>query len=374
MSKTLRVLHLVSHLSGGGAERQLSYLAPELTRLGCDVHIAFLEEGPVASPFLGKGIYLHKLNHRGNYDPRILIQIVRLIKRIKPDIIHTWMLQMDIVGGIGSYLKKTPQVLREPFVGRFPSANWKNIVRERLARMNEAVIVSNSEGGNRYWAARCPRLDRYIISNALNLSGIEQSDLILRKEIGLPPEARFILYAGRLDTYQKNLENLFKAFIMVCSKHDIYAVICGKGSYRNHLNLAISNNGLTKHILLKGFVENIWSYMKAADMLVCVSYFEGRPNTVLEAMACGCPLVVSNIQAHREFLDEDTAIFVNPQDPADIAEGINTILMSPLEAKMRAMRAKEMTSQWSILRMTQAYMHVYTNIIGAPNLTGHYQA
>jgi len=356
------ILHLIPHLSGGGAERQLSYLAPELARLGWDVHVAFLEEGPNPSLLCSKGIHLYKFNHWGNYDPLIIMQIVHLIKRIRPDIIQTWVLQMDIAGGIASYLMKTPQVLREPFIGRFSSANWKNITREWLARMNEAVIVSNSKGGDGYWASRWPQLNRFIIPNGLNLSEIQQSDLILPKEIGLPLKARFILYAGRLEP-QKNLGNLYRAFSIVCKKYDVYGVICGDGPYMGHLKSAISDSGLAERILLQGFVKNIWSYMKLADVFVSVSYAEGRPNTVLEAMACGCPLIVSDIPAHHEFLDENSATFVNPEDPTEIAEAVGAVLMSPAQSRRRAFHAREKVSLWSIQKMAHEYEQVYKKVL-----------
>ena len=95
---TIRILHLIHSLSGGGAERQFSYLAPELARMGHNVHVAYSNEGP-EKPEL-PGVVLHRLKSLSNYDPYLLWQLIRLIRHIKPDIIQTWIPQMDILGGI----------------------------------------------------------------------------------------------------------------------------------------------------------------------------------------------------------------------------------------------------------------------------------
>src|ERR1035437_1762104 len=94
----MRIFHLIPSLSGGGAGRQLSYLAPELARMGHDVHVAYSNEGP-QKPEL-PGVVLHRLKSRSNYDPYLIWQLDRLSRRIKPDIIQTWLLQMDILGGL----------------------------------------------------------------------------------------------------------------------------------------------------------------------------------------------------------------------------------------------------------------------------------
>ena len=119
----MRILHLLPNLSGGGAERQFSYLAPELARMGHDVHLAYSKEGP-DKPEL-PGVVLHQLKLRSNYDPYLLLQLVRLIRRIKPDIIHTWILQMDILGGIAARLNRIPWIFREPNSALAYSMTWK---------------------------------------------------------------------------------------------------------------------------------------------------------------------------------------------------------------------------------------------------------
>ncbi|HMA54166.1 MAG TPA: glycosyltransferase, partial [Acidobacteriota bacterium] len=93
----MRILHLIPKLSAGGAERQLSYLASELARGGHEVHIGYSREGPERPDLIG--VVLHRLESRSNYSPLLLRQLVRLIRSVKPDVVQTWILQMDILGG-----------------------------------------------------------------------------------------------------------------------------------------------------------------------------------------------------------------------------------------------------------------------------------
>jgi glycosyltransferase involved in cell wall biosynthesis len=85
----------------------------------------------------------------------------------------------------------------------------------------------------------------------------------------------------------------------------------------------------------------------------------------MEAMACGCPIVASDIPQHREILEENEATFVLPGDPDRIASGIDRLLGDPEEARRKALRAKERASRWSIPAMAERYDRVYLEILGA---------
>ncbi len=198
----MRILHLIPNLSGGGAEQQLSYLASKLAQMGHCVHIAFLREGPYPQPLLN--VTLHRLRARNNYDPYIFFQAVRLIKQIKPDIIQTWILQMDIIGGIAAKLTRTPWIMRESSCPLAYKGTMKHRLREKLVALS-AAIVSNSSGGDLYWRCRYPHKRRYIISNGLPLEIINEiiSDPPVRGS--LSSINKILLYAGRLNNVEKML-------------------------------------------------------------------------------------------------------------------------------------------------------------------------
>jgi glycosyltransferase involved in cell wall biosynthesis len=104
--------------------------------------------------------------------------------------------------------------------------------------------------------------------------------------------------------------------------------------------------------------------MKAADLFVSVSTFEGNPNTVLEAIAAKCPVVVSDIPEHREFLDESTAYFATPSSADDVATAIERALGNLGEANAKAESAHRDTNRWSVESQTKEYLDLYWEILG----------
>src|SRR5260370_2567055 len=74
----VRVLHCIGGLTGGGAERQLAYLAAGMSRKGVDMHVAYLHPGPNLSRIQDSGVTLHELHGRSNYDPSLLSQLIRI--------------------------------------------------------------------------------------------------------------------------------------------------------------------------------------------------------------------------------------------------------------------------------------------------------
>jgi glycosyltransferase involved in cell wall biosynthesis len=128
--------------------------------------------------------------------------------------------------------------------------------------------------------------------------------------------------------------------------------------------------GIAHRVVFTGYVDNLWDLMKRADALVSLSRFEGCPNVVLEAMACGCPLIVSDIPAHREILDEHSALFVDLKDPDEAASAIRTTLFGGDAARRRASAARVRVAGRSIEGTARLYEQLYLSLFDEACVSG----
>lgn len=358
----MKILHCIPTLECGGAERQLSYLAPELARRGHEVHVAFLRGGINLGRLQQSPVHLHQLKARSNYDPFIFWQLIKLVRKINPDIMQTWILQMDILAGLAAKVVGVPWVLREPNSAKSWFSGIKNILRWWLGKRAHTVIA-NSSGGEAYWRSQGLSGQVYLIPNSLPVEEIAAEPVASLTGIGKNDPEKVILYVGRLFDKQKNVERFIQALIALNKNLKIKAALCGDGPDRMKFAELINRHGMKDRIFLPGVVNNVWGLMKGADVFVSVSHYEGRPNTVLEAMACGCPLVVSDIPAHREFLDESSAVFVDPLDVEAIAQSIHMVLENPQAARSRAEVARAKVAAWTIPAIAGQYEEVYWKVL-----------
>jgi len=348
-------------MAGGGAERQLTYLVRELVQMGWDVHVAVIQGGPNLTRLEATGAAIHRLRAAGNYDPRIFSQLLGTIRRVKPDIVQCWLLQMEVAGGLASLLTGTPWVFCERASEEAYPENFKMWLRVRVGR-SATAIVSNSQTGDRYWAVRTDeRVRRCVIPNSLPFAEIAAAQPATLAEFGVKTGEPTLLIAGRMEP-QKNFETLIQALRLVVTNRPVQAILCGDGSLRGLIERLVKENGLASCVHIAGYVSNLWSLMKRADAAVSVSWFEGSPNVVLEAMACGCPLVVSDIATHRELLDEDAAIIVDPADPQRIADGIIQALGDPEGSEKRARTAQERVQRYSLSIVANEYADLYREL------------
>lgn len=356
------ILHAISSLSGGGAERQLNYIVPELVRTGHEVHIAFIHEGPARPSGLDHGgAHLHQIHAGSNYDPRILWQLFRLINRLKPDILHTWIMQMDILGGIAACTGHVPWVLREPTNGKGDVGILKRFIRTRIAAAASAII-SNSMSGSNYWKAKYKSKPKYIIPNAVPVNQIENEPISDLSKHGIKPNQKTIIYVGRF-TRDKNIFNLIDALHEVLKNDQIGAILCGTGPLLESARKRVSRLGLSGKVHLPGYLSDAWGIMKHADIFISISNREGVPNAVLEAIACGCPLVVSDIPQHRAFLDGNSAVFVDQNNPSDVSQAIIETFHNIKGARERSDMARRNIQGWSVSSIAKKYQTVYDALI-----------
>jgi glycosyltransferase involved in cell wall biosynthesis len=360
VKSAIRVLHLIPSLGGGGAERQCCLLAREQALNGLQVHVASVAGGSYVPLLKESPATVHRLPAVGNHDPLLLLRLARLIRSLRPDIVQTWLLQMDILGGLAAMGCGAAWVMTERASEPHYRESLKGAARRGLGQHADAV-VANSVRGAWYWERRgATRPRTYVIPNGVPLDDIADAPAVAIAEV--PEHAPIILFAGRL-VDQKNLLVMLEGIGRVLATTGAHAVVCGEGPAHARLLEAIRANGLAGRVHLVGFREDFWSVLKSAVAFVSVSLYEGRPNTILEAMAAECPLVVSDIPEHREFLDADVAWLVDPTDPQAIAAALHHVLADPSEAKERSARARQRVAAFSLASSQAHYHAVYEDVL-----------
>jgi glycosyltransferase involved in cell wall biosynthesis len=356
-------------MGGGGAERQLTYAVTGLRELGWEAHVALRSGGANLARLEANGAVIHRLSGRSNYDPRLGRQLWRLVGAVGPSLIQTWLPQMDVFGGVAARAHGVPWILTERASRLAYPPGWRRWLRGLVAT-RVAAVVANSEAGAAYWeGALRQSVPCYVIPNAVPVDEIDQAPTLPARELGTDRATRVILYAGRFEP-PKNLETLLPALARVLAVTPAVAVLCGEGPDRAMVERRVRELGLGGRVLLPGYVADLWSWMKRATVFVSVSTSEGRPNAVLEAMAAGCPLVVSDIPAHREFLDEESAVLVDPRLPASVAAGVLRVLANAADAARRAARARATVEKWAVPAIAREYDRVYEEVLARHGRSG----
>lgn len=363
-----RILHLIPTFSGGGAERQLSLLAAEQDKRGWDVHIGIRRGGVHAeSLHSSSGVVVHLLGDHRGLNPLLFASANKLIKQIRPDVIQTWLPQMDIVGGIGALWNSVPWIISERASGKaYLGFRYQILIRRYLARHADA-IVANSRHGVKYWRETLPaNACIFQVANAVDVEAVRSAPLLAIDSIDSKVCNKNLLVVGRLAP-EKAVDIVIRAISMDSIKKSVGAWIIGEGPLRADIENEIKESCLGDRVSLFSYRQDWWGLLRSAAALVSMSRFEGQPNVVLEAMAAGCPVIVSDIPEHREILDEDSAIFVQPENPAELAKAIKMLLIEPDAALYRAERAFSRVSGMTIKSTANEYEGILEKVLSEVN-------
>lgn len=321
----MRVLICIATMNGGGAERQVSYLAKGLTDLGHDVHVALLDGGPYLERLAASGAVIHFLEI---YPKRLRFvgPVLRLFRTVRPDVVYLWQRPFDVIGGIAAAVLRVPCFHAERTDPAKIAEGPKKLLRNLVVRLSNGVIA-NSDAGVAYWTGRL--LNHKPIAKVPNIIPTAEFASIVPAD----ESAGCALLAGRLDE-NKNVMAVVKAVARLRDEGvTIPVLIAGDGPLREQLGSYISTHGLTGQVTLCGFRNDVWSLMKGCQVYVSLSRSEGEPNGVLEAGALGCHLILSDIPAHRSIASSsDRASFVS----ADDEEGIALALRAALQPSARS--------------------------------------
>ncbi len=345
------IVFVISSLGCGGAEKVVTNIANHLSVLGNSVSIVTFDS-PVNKPFfpLNKEIELVQCDmlHVGtnfisglkNNIKRILI-LRRIIKRLKGDIVISFMDRTNVITLIATRFLKIPVIVSDrtdPILGN-PGRMWR-LLRIIMYHFACKIAVQTEKVVNKY-----PVTFRKKIVVIPNPVMKPEKKLVQR-------QGNLIVGIGRLSE-EKNFHLLIEAFYGIKKKYpDWHLEIYGDGPLRKQLENLILKLNLKDSVKLPGVVKDIDEVLQRADIFVLCSKFEGFPNVLCEAMANGCAVVSSRCGPAEEIIiDNENGLLVNINDVEEIKKAIEHLITNEGLRSRIGEKGREITEKYSMDRI-----------------------
>ncbi len=323
--RPVRVALVITELDVGGAERALVSLATGLDRRFWEPHVHALgPEAPLAEPLRAAGIPVECLSVNRRRPIHAIHRLARSLRAFGPDLVQSFLFHANLAARLAALRAGRPWV-----VGGLRVAEREKAWHLRLDRLTIRLTcgeVCVSEGVRRFSieTAHLPPDRLTVIPNGIDPSPIDRAPALDRASLGIPPTAHLALFVGRL-TPQKGVDLLLDAAEQViAARPDWHLAIAGAGPDQAALQARSDRSSLlTGHVHWLGQRSDIPSLLKAADLLVLPSLWEGMPNVVLEAMSAALPVVASAVEGTEDLVETGrTGWLVPPGDRAALASAL----------------------------------------------------
>lgn len=303
----MRILHIISGLRRGGAESIL-YRLCQHDKENRHVIISLTDSQDDGMIHNKNNVSVHKLNFSNRKINLFeLFKLYKHIKKIKPDVVQTWMIHADMIGGIVARLAGVNNI--------FWSVHYTNLVKGKSKRLT--ILLTKINAFLSYFIPKkiiyCAEKSKevqeslgfkktkgVVIQNGYDVESFVQNTslgLKFRNELDIHPEAFVIGHVGSYHPL-KDQANLVEALTLLDQRgFNFYAAFAGDNLDNNNSYLVslLKNKGLSNRVRLLGRRNDIISIMNGIDLFILSSESEAFPNVLNEAMACGTPCVSTDV-------------------------------------------------------------------------------
>ena len=327
----MQVLHIITGLKKGGAETLLCNLCKyDTDNMHTIISLSDINDDELLKD--QPNISTYSLNFpNGRIKLSGLQKLYKLIKKIKPDVVQTWMIHADLIGGItariagikniiwgvhhtillrGKVKFSTILILKfNAFLSRFiPKkiiycAEKSRLIQESIGfKKSKGVVIQNGYDIKKFFPNPSARSD-------------------FRNKLDINSDTFLIGHVGSYDPL-KDQKRLIDAFKILDELHfDYRAVLVGKNLDNNNYDLVskIKESGLSKQVSLLGMRNDIPSVMNGIDIFMLSSVSEAFPNVLNEAMACGTPCITTDV-GDAPLIIGNTGWIVSPKDQKALAD------------------------------------------------------
>ncbi len=365
-----RVLHLITELNTGGAQKALARLLAHLDRERFEPCVACLYNGDkaVAQEIRKLGIPVTDLGMTGKARWDAFWRLYRLLRRERPAILHTWMYHANVPGRLLGRLAGVPVIITSRRnvdiggTGRELINRWTSALDDRVIAVCEVVRQAEMERAG-------VTAERVVtIYNGVEVNRYTELKAATRRRtrtaLGAPLEAPLLGFVGRLHP-QKNVAALLAAMKQVKERFPAARlVVVGDGELRSALEAQAQALGLQSSVIFAGQRTDVPEILAALDAFTLPSLWEGLPNAALEAMAAGLPVIATRVGGVPEVVvDEVTGLLVPPGDSNALAEAIVRLLQDPDGRQAMGQAGRErVRAHFSVERMVRETEALYEEL------------
>jgi glycosyltransferase involved in cell wall biosynthesis len=366
LEERTKILYIIPKLVNAGAEKHLVNLVKNLDKGKFEALICCVKElGILGETIKYSGVNVICLNRKSIYDLRIIIDIFKLIKKNRFDIVHSYLFGFDYLACLPAKLLRVPLVISS----RRELASWKKLHHHFLGNLGNLFtdkVIANSEAAKNF-ALKNEILRPEKITTIYN--GINLNEFLpFPKNKQVLSELGFVdgdIIVGMVTKFAevKDVLTALKAMAQVRKPYpNTKYLLVGDGSLRKDMEAKARDLKLNGNIKFVGARPDIPQILSIIDIFILTSLSESLPNSVLEAMACEKPVVCTEVGGIPEVvLNAENGILARPKDYQDIAKAvINLIEKESLRNRMGVLGRKTVKERFSLERMVKEYDAFYT--------------
>ena len=357
-------LHIDTARTWRGGQNQVLLTVLGMRALGHRAMLVAHAEGELRQR-AREGLELIALAPRTEMDLSAAWRLSRLIKQLGPDVVHAHDPHGVAMAALA--LSMSTQLAKPPLVAaRRVDFHLKGNALSRWKYRQVDCFICASEAVRRMLVADgVPAARAVTVHEGIDLGHVDAAPAAdLHADLWLPHGSPIVGNVAALVPHKGQRHLIEAAAIVVTRVPDARFVIAGEGELRPVLERQIKEHHLEKHVFLTGFRPDILSVHKGFDIFVMSSVTEGLGTSLLDAMACGKPIVATTAGGMPEVVEDGaTGLVVPPRDHQAMAAAIVKLLTSPdLRARMGAAGLARVRARFSVERMVQDTLEIYRRV------------
>lgn len=384
----MRVLHVLTNLDFGGAQLSVVNICVSLRRRGLDVRVAHSSAG--GREFCASDLLYQRLREgevplydvpqmRRDVSPYhdflALTHLRRLIREVRPEIVHTHMSKAGVLGRLAASLEKTPCVIHTVRGWSFYSAGSTLkrrafIYLERFsARLTDKMLAVSPRQVADGLAVGVGSPDDYLVVRSGIDVGQFQAGVSdtreLRHGLGIPPGVPVVGTVMALVEQKAPLDFVATAAEVLRARPDTHFLVVGDGPLREQMTELIRAKAIGERVHLVGHSTDVPRLLGVMDLFLLTSRWEGMPRVILEAMAAGVPVVATSVGGVPEIVEHGKSGLLAPPGNVELLKRHTVrLLENPAEARQLSRRAsRDVAAEFDISTVTARHEQLYAELL-----------